>query len=459
MKRLLAALAVFAGPLVFAATPQQTKEVDALFAKFDKTTPGCAVGVEQGGKRVLTKAYGMADLEFGMPITPETIFEAGSVSKQFTAAAIAVLASQGKLSLDDDVHKFLKDLPDYGTPITLRQMLNHTSGLREWSDIVELQGWPRTTRAISQDYAAQAIFRQKSLNFTPGAEYLYSNSNYVLLALVVERASGMSLEKFTRDNLFGPAGMTHTAWRGDFTRIVPGRAQAYGKGEDGAWHLDMPFENVIGHAGLLTTVGDLLRWNEALTHPPESFKGWVPRMTEGGVTNDGKPVNYALALGLGPINGDRAISHTGSTAGYRAFLGRFPEQGLSIVTLCNSATVTNGPQAAKLEAIFSTTAKPQPEPAPKEMPATEWRPAIGQLTVYAGRYASAEVRGSFDVKIQEGALKLISPSGRTIVLRPLTEGHFIGTDNDWRVDFDPKGLALTGDRTRNIRFDKVDKVP
>jgi len=445
-------LAALVPGLAFAATADQTKLVESWFSNFNKTTPGCAVGVEQGGKNILTKAYGMADLEGGRPVTPGTIFEAGSVSKQFTAAAIAVLASQGKLSLDDEARKYLPELPDYGAKLTIAHLLHHTSGLREWSDIVELEGWPRTTRAISEDYAAQAIFRQKSLNFPPGAEYLYSNSNYVLLSLIVAKVSGEDFETFTRENLFRPAGMNHTTWRGDFTRIVPFRAQAYEPDGAGGWKLDMPFENVIGHAGLLTNVGDLLAWNRALSHPPAAFAAWVPMMTEDTRLTDGQPVHYALALALGPVNGDAAISHTGSTAGYRAFIGRFPGQDLSIVTLCNAATVNNGIQSAKLEAIFSKTAKLQLPPEPKPQPASEWQPSNQDLADLTGPFHSEEVRGELTATLVSGALVLASPSGRTIPLRPLTQGKFISLDGVWRVEASHDALVLTNDRSRNIRF-------
>ncbi|HMA51660.1 MAG TPA: serine hydrolase domain-containing protein [Magnetospirillaceae bacterium] len=446
-------LAALLPGLSCAATADQAKAVDAWFSGFNKTTPGCAVGVEQGGKRILTQAYGMADLEGGRPVTPDTIFEAGSVSKQFTAAAIAVLASRGQLSLDDEVRKYLPDLPDYGAKLTIGHLLHHTSGLRDWSDIVELEGWPRTTRAISEDYAAQAIFRQKALNFTPGAEYLYSNSNYVLLSLIVAKVSGQDFESFTRDNLFLPAGMSHTTWRGAFTRIVPGRAQAYEPDGAGGWKLNMPFENVIGHAGLLTTVGDLLAWNRALSHPPPAFAAWVPMMTEDARLNDGQPVHYALALALTPVNGDKAISHTGSTAGYRAFIGRFPDQDLSLVTLCNGGnTVDNGIQSAKLEAIFSKTAKPQPAAAPKPRPVTQWHPSDQDLAALTGRFQSEEVGGELAAKVVSGALVLESPSGRTLSLRPLTEGKFISQDGQWRIEASPQALVFTSDRSRNIRF-------
>ena len=452
MKFALPLLAALIPAVTLAATPEQTKAVDAWFAQFNKSTPGCAVGVEQGGRRLFTKTYGMADLESGRPITPDTIFEAGSISKQFTAAAIAVLASRGQLSLDDDARKYLPELPDYGAELTLNHLLHHTSGLREWSDIVALEGWPRTTRAISEDYAAQTIFRQKSLNFTPGAEYSYSNSNYVLLSLVVERVSGQSLEAFTRENLFLPAGMTHTSWRGDFTRIVPGRAQAYDGDKAGGWRLDMPFENVIGHAGLLTTIGDLLAWNRALTHPPAGFEGWVQMMTRDTVLTDGKPAQYALGLALKPINGDEAIDHTGSTAGYRAFLGRFPGNGLSIATLCNTSTVKGGLEWNTLEAIFSKTAKLDPQSAPKPQPASEWQPSEREFAALAGRYYSDEVRGELTALIFDGKLVLNSPSGRAITLRPTTMGKFISQDGNWWVEASPDALVFSSDRSRNIEF-------
>ena len=452
MKNLLAVLAVLSPSLAGAATSSETKAVDALFSQFGNTTPGCAVAVEQGGKRVLTKAYGMADLELGVPITPDTVFEAGSVSKQFTAASIAILASRGSLSLDDEVHEYLPELPDFGAWLTVKHLLNHTSGLREWSDIVELEGWPRTSRAISEDYAAQVIFRQKELNFAPGSQYSYSNSNYVLLMLIVQRVSGQSLEAFTEEKLFRPLGLTHTGWRADFTRMVPRRAQAYNKAGDGSWHLDMPFENVIGHAGLLTTVGDLMRWNEALTNPPDSFKAWVPMMTKSDAIEPGSRSGYALGLAIGPINGDKAISHTGTTAGYHAFLGRFPDLKLSIVTLCNSATVNNSLQAAALEAIFSPTAKPEPIPPPKQEPPSEWHPSGDELAKLAGHFHSDEAMVTLDARPIAGIMTLTAPSGRTIALRPLTQDHFISLDGMWKVAFGPDAILLSSERVFSIRF-------
>ncbi len=260
-------LLVPAALLAATAAPAQAPvdaRVDSLFAQWNApTSPGCAVGVSQNGRTVLSRAYGSANLEHGIPNTPETVIEAGSVSKQFTAAAVVLLARQGKLSLDDDVRRYIPEVPDYGTPITLRHLLNHTSGLRDWGSVVALAGWPRGTRIHTHAHALDVISRQRSLNFTPGAEYSYSNTGYNLLAMVVDRVSGTSFAEFSQREIFQPLGMTSTQWRDDFTRVVPGRAEAYVWSEN-AWHLQMPFENVHGNGGLLTTVGDLLTWNHAL---------------------------------------------------------------------------------------------------------------------------------------------------------------------------------------------------
>src|SRR5690606_25352581 len=216
------------------------------------------------GHDVLSRAYGMADLEHDIRNSPGTIFEAGSVSKQFTAAAILLLVEDGVLSLDDDVRKYVPELPDYGHTITLRHLLTHTSGLRDWGAVAAIAGWGRNVRTHTHDHVVDILSRQRALNFTPGAEYSYSNSGYNLLAVIVDRTSGMSFADFSRTRIFEPLGMTHTQWRDDYTRIVKGRSSAYGF-EGGEWVIDRPIENVHGNGGLLTTVADLLTWNQALT--------------------------------------------------------------------------------------------------------------------------------------------------------------------------------------------------
>ena len=321
--------------------------MDRVFSSWSSESPGCAVGAARGGKVLLTRGYGMADLESGRPITPETIFETGSVAKQFTATAVVLLALDGKLGLDDPVRQYVPELPDYGVPLTIRHLLTHTSGLREWSGLVELQGWPRGRRAHTQAELLDVVTRQRALNHTPGDFYSYTNSGYGLLFTIVERVSGQPFNRFMTERMFAPLGMRHTRWRDDFTRVTPGRAQAYSRELDG-WHLDMPFENVVGPGGLLTTVGDLLLWNEALTNRTTPLGAAVvdslsrrPRLA--GAGNRGRESQYAFGLSFTTYRGVPEVSHGGATAGYRTFLARYPTAGnLSIAVLCNAGNANGG---------------------------------------------------------------------------------------------------------------------
>ena len=218
------ALALFVSlpTLALAQSPDLGATADRIFAQWTRDTPGCAAGVAQHGKTLLTRGYGMANLETGTPITAETIFESGSVAKQFTATAILMLMADGKLRLDDRVQKYLPELPDYGRPLTIRHLLSHTSGLREWSNLVALDGWPRGTRAHTQDDFLEVVFAQRELNYPVGEHYSYTNSGFGLLVTIIERVSGMPYTQFTTERIFKPLGMTKTGWRDDFERIVAG---------------------------------------------------------------------------------------------------------------------------------------------------------------------------------------------------------------------------------------------
>jgi len=311
-------------------------KVDGVFAKWNASTPGCAVGVASNGKPVLAKGYGMADLEHDVRITPETIFEAGSVSKQFTAASVLLLAREGKLSLDDQVRKYIPELPEYEFPLTVRHMLNHTSGLRDWGSVAAIAGWPRTTRVHTHAHVLEIVGRQHALNFPPGTRWSYSNTGFNLAAIIVERLSGLSFQAFTRTRLFQPLGMDHTSWRDDYTRIVRNRAIAYAE-RAGEFHTDMPFENVYGNGGLLTTVGDLMKWNQHFDAPAEGDAAMIAEQQVPGTFNDGRRHGYALGLFVGPYKGVREVYHSGSTAGYSAFLTRFPDHRVSVAVLCNAS--------------------------------------------------------------------------------------------------------------------------
>lgn len=309
---------------------------DRVFQQWTRETPGCAVGVAQKGVTLLTRGYGMANLETGTPITAETIFESGSVAKQFTASAILLLMTDGKLRLDDRVQKYLPELPEYGRPLTIRHLLSHTSGLREWSNLVAMDGWPRGSRTHTQDDFLEVVFAQKELNYPVGDHYSYTNSGFGLLVTIIERVSGMPFARFTTERLFKPLGMTRTSWRDDFERIVPGRAQAYSR-RGTSWALNMPFDNVVGAGGMLTTVGDWLKWNDALDN--RTLGAWLVDSLESQATlTSGRKISYAMGLTVGTWRGEREVAHSGSTAGYATYLLRLPARGVSVAVMCNSAS-------------------------------------------------------------------------------------------------------------------------
>jgi CubicO group peptidase (beta-lactamase class C family) len=361
--------AVFWEPLpAQEVTPGQVAAIDSIFRQFDGTrTPGCAVGVSDHHAIVLERAYGMADLEHNAINTSHTIFEPGSVSKQFTAAATILLALDGKLSLDDDIRKYIPELPDYGQPITIRNLLNHTSGLRDWGSVAAIEGWPRTTRVHTHTHVLDIASRQKSLNYPPGEYYSYTNTGYNLQAILVERVSGMPFAEFSRKRIFEPLGMTKTQWRDDFTRVVKDRSIAYQDHSDGPWSMLMPFENVYGNGGLLTTVGDLLRFTHNLDTGELGGARFIQEMHRQGVLNSGTTISYASGLFIGEYKGVREVQHSGATAAYRGYLTRFPDQGIAVAVMCNASNGDVGGFAHGVADLFlgdAVAGFPSPEPPP-----------------------------------------------------------------------------------------------
>jgi len=313
--------------------------------------PGCAVAVGEGGRLLLKRAYGMANLEYGIPITPATIFEAGSVSKQFTAGAILLLAQEGKLSLEDPVRKYIPEFPDFGTPVLIRHLLTHTSGIRSQWPMLTLAGRPPGRAVHTIGEILDLVNRQRELNFHPGDEFLYNNTAFTLLSVVVSRVSGQPFQQFCDTRLFKPIGMLNTQWRTDFTKVVKGRATAYEMGRDRAYHTEMSFTDVVGNGGLLTTVEDLWRWNRNLDNPGVGGREWTDALQTRAKLNDGLDTPYGRGLFLGEYRGLTEIFHGGATAGYRAYLTRFPEQRLSISILCNGGNIAPAVLAHQLADI------------------------------------------------------------------------------------------------------------
>ena len=432
-----------------AAAPVAAPDVDAVFSQWTVATPGCSVGVDLDGRSVLEKGFGMADLERGTANRPDTIFEAGSVSKQFTAAAVLLLARDGKLSLDDPIQKYLPELPDYGTALTIRHLLTHTSGMRDWGSVAGIGGWPRTTRVYTHAHVLDILSRQRALNFVPGSRWSYSNSGFNLAAILVARVSGMSFSEFTRQRLFHPLGMTSTSWRDDHTRIVPRRALAYEREDDG-YHLDLPFENVYGNGGLLTTVGDLLKWTRNFQSPVVGDAAFVREQTTAGQFSDGRAHDYGLGVWVGAYRGLREVRHSGSTAGYRAYLTTFPDARASVAVLCNAADAAAEALTYKVvDAVLASSLGPR-KPAAGTHALTEVE-ALAITGLY--RHATTSVptrivRDGAGVKVERGAVlraesgtSLVTPSGQRWVFG--SGGQVTVTDAFGRVDRLMKATAWT----------------
>src|SRR6476660_154967 len=360
------AVLTFLSTATWDQVPTKVRVVAGAERGFEKYTkeyvapaPGCAAAVSLNGETVFEKAFGLADLEFNVPNTSQTIFESGSVAKQFTAASLVLLQLEGKLNLDDPVRKYIPELPDYGSPLTIRHLLNHTSGIRDWGSVLGLTGAGRGDRVISQDLALDVITHQRGLDFTPGSEYSYSNSGYNLLAIIVERVSKQKFPAFVEERFFKPLGMKNSSWRDDYTRIVPGRAQAYSRQGNGPWRLNMPFMNVYGNGGMLTTVGDWMKWH-AMLDSQSLGAPLVNALETRGMLNDGRKITYALGLEVDTYKGLKDVSHGGATAGYQTFLARYPDNKVSVGVMCNGTSPSAGEIAANItDEIFG----PFPQPA------------------------------------------------------------------------------------------------
>jgi CubicO group peptidase (beta-lactamase class C family) len=399
MKKILLVSTLFVSSAVSAQSIDTLGAIDKIFSNWSNATPGGSILVSRGDKIIYHKAFGLADLEHNVPNTTETVFEAGSVSKQFTAASILLLASEGKLSVQDDVRKYIPELPVYDAPILIQNLLNHTSGLKDWGVIGSLTGWPRTTRVYTQELALEIICKQKSLNFTPGTEYSYSNSNYSLLVTITERVSGQSLAEFTDTRFFKPLQMTHTQWRDNFREIVPNRAIAYSR-TISAYEQNMPFENVHGHGGLLTTTGDLMKWNTLLaTHAIGGDKMYAARVQQGRLKN-GQQIQYGGGLTIAMFNTYQEISHSGATAGYRAWLGYYPSKSITIALLSNDASsnvVGSGRKIAEI-LLGKEAVKTQ---KPNVITVSE-----SDLKKFAGTYRSIRNFNLFNIEYKENKLWL-----------------------------------------------------
>jgi CubicO group peptidase (beta-lactamase class C family) len=384
----------------------QNPAVDRIFAALDKKdSPGCSLVVTRAGRVIYTHGYGMADLDHDLPITPASVFHVASISKQFTAAAILMLEEDGKLSIDDEVRKYIPELPDFGPRITLRHLLHHTSGIRDQWSLLGLAGWRLNRDLITDQDVLDILSRQRALNFPPNTEYLYSNSGFTLLAVTVKRVSGKSIRQFAEERVFAPLGMTHTFFRDNYGEIV--KQQAYGYIPAGkSFDLRVPQFNTTGATSLLTTADDFAKWMANFDDPRVAPKV-IAKMQVPGRFNSGAPIDYAFGLVPGNLRGLPTISHAGADAGYRADFLRFPAQQLSLGCLCNLGSL-NPRDLTRQVAEFYLGDQMAPPPKPAV-------PLAGGATVpdtALGLYYNRELSDVRRIARREGKLSLYSPGPR-----------------------------------------------
>ncbi len=439
------------------------KQVDQIFAGWDRTdSPGCALGVISDGQFTYRRGYGMANLEYDVPLSSESVFYIGSTSKQFVAASIMLAAEQGHLSLEDDIRKYVPEIPDYGTTLTVRHLLHHTSGLRDYLTLWNLAG-ENIEDIHTPDDALQMIARQKSLNFEPGDEYLYSNSGYFLLSVIIERATGKSLREFARENIFEPLGMTHTHFHDDHTHIIKNRAMGHFTRSDGSIALNMSNFALVGSGGLYTSVDDLLLWDRNFYDNQLGEGGLIKHLLVRGILNNGDTLSYAAALQVGEYKGLRTVEHGGALGGYRAQLLRFPDQRFSVVCLCNLAPTNPTALAYRVADLYladefevapeapveEEAAEPRREPAVAE----PFHPSTAQMAEYPGAYYSEELDATWDLAIKENALYVVgvespfSPQEADVFRLGGVVLRFV-RDADGQI----AGLTVDAGRVRGIGF-------
>ena len=380
-----------------------TAKVDAIFSKMDTTvTPGCALSVMKDGKIVYERGYGMADLDHNVPITPSTVFHVASMSKQFTAASIVMLAQQGKLSLDDPVRKYIPELADFGTPVTIRELIHHTSGLRDQWDLLSLAGWRYSLDLITDDDVLSVVSRQRELNFPPNTKHLYCNTGYTLLAQIVKRVSGQSYREFTTSHIFAPLSMTSTHFRDDHAEIVKNMAVGYEPAKD-TFRSSITNFDTVGATSLLTTVEDLAKWDENFYEPRVGGKAMVDQMLERGKLNSGEQIDYAFGLVIGTDRGLKTVDHGGADAGYRSDMIRFPDQHFSAAVLCNNAPANPSDLTRKVAAVYlAKEMKPEEKKDADEAKGIDLTPE--QMTSKEGVYLKAETDDVIRIRVKDGKL-------------------------------------------------------
>jgi CubicO group peptidase (beta-lactamase class C family) len=428
--------------------------IDAIFQELDRPgSPGCAAAVYQDGNISYAKGFGIANLDHAVPITPDTVFYVGSVSKQFTAMSVALAAREGKLSLDDPVRKYIPELPDFGKPITIRNFVHHTGGLREKWDLLEMSGW-RDGDVVTLEDVLDRASRQRELNFPPGTEHLYSNTGYDLLSVVVQRATGKTLAEYARERIFEPLGMKDTRFVDDRTLVIPRRATGYSPSGEERFRVDMPNLTTTGSGSLYTTVRDLALWDESFYTGKLGGQDLVTLVETPGTLEDGTKLTYAFGLSVDTYHGLRRVEHGGALAGYRAQITRFPEKHFTVTVLCNLGSARPGELAGRIaDIVIGLPPESAGEPDPAEPPS--YTPE--EVLTYSGIYESPELGVQWTLTGGESlVLKRWRFADESLV--PLSRDEFdsaLGKIQFQRAGTgEITGFTISTGRTRNLRWEK-----
>lgn len=458
--------------LSFAKTDSLIEKVDRLFETWDKqSSPGCALGIIQDGTLIYARGYGMANLEHNIPITSKSVFRIGSTSKQFTAVCMALLEEEGELSLDDSLKKFLPQMPEYAEEITIKHLIHHTSGLRDYLTLAEIAGI-RDDDYFTDAEIVDLLARQKELNFRPGEEHLYSNSGYFLLSQIVKKASGKSLREYAEEKIFQPLGMTNTHFHDDHTRIVKNRASGYAPKKGGGFVISMTTLPMTGDGGVFTSVEDLFLWDQNFydNRLGNSGQALIEKIQTPGVLNNGEKLDYAFGLVVSEYKGLKMVSHGGSFVGFRADMIRFPEQRFSVILLANLSAFNPSVMAIRIADVYladlfkeKSEEKKKPEPEkPKFIKLSEVEPKPEELKAYVGKYYSEEVDTAYFLRFKNGKLFIRHENPHRsypkAALKPTFKDRF--QVERWKLNFirnkneDIIGFKVNAGRVQNIFFEK-----
>jgi len=433
------------------------KKIDSLFIKWNnESSPGCAIGIVRNDSLIYAKGYGMANLEYSVPNAPETIFHMASISKQFTAYSIVLLARQGKLNLHDDIHKYLAWFPDLKEKITIRNLLNHTSGIRDQWQLLAISG-TRLDDVIKQDHIIKILSNQKALNFKPGELYNYSNSGFTMLAEIVKSVTGQSLRKFTDSAIFKPLGMSNTHFHDDYTEIVKNRSYSYDRTDSNHFANSILSYSNVGATSLFTNINDMSKWIMNFYDHKVGDQKDIDQLTEKGKLNSGKELTYALGIVSDTYKGWRQFSHGGGDAGYRTFITVFPDLKMGFIVFSNVGDFDAGGKAYEIADLFIKDTMQKKSEALKDK--KDSTAAILKDTIavqkFLGNYISEDgLQASFDIK--QGKLYNHVYGQTFLLVKEQKDTFSIFNMPDIKIIFSVKGtdtnaVAITPDQTYHLK--------